>query len=52
MTVMGIFLTYSILSGIYWIINKNIKNVCHYELIVLTYIGGSIILLIVVAYRG
>ncbi len=47
-----LFLIYCLLSVIYWIINKKLKLVVHYCLILALYIGGSFILFIIAASIG
>ena len=50
--VVGLFLIYCFISGIYWSINKNFKIILHYILIILIYICLAISLLLYSAYHG
>lgn len=44
--IVGIFLIYCFLSGIYWLINKKINMVVHYSLIIAMYIAITILYVI------
>lgn len=46
--IVGAFLIYCFLSGIYWVINKKINMVVHYSLIIAIYIAITILYVIAV----
>ncbi|WP_438636891.1 hypothetical protein [Paraclostridium dentum] len=52
MIVLGAFLSYCILSIIYWTTNKNIKLAVHYILIFVVDIVSIISIIVVAAYMG
>lgn len=48
--IVGVFLIYCFLAGVYWIINKKINRVVHYCLVATLYI--SMVMLYIIAYNS